>query len=87
MNRQIPPSHLLMPMQKRIESILSHQNALSIKDLAVNGKMLIENGIPAGKQMGIIMQELLETVLEDPLSNTKEKLLPVANNLYKKLSD
>ena len=87
MSRQIPPPHLLIPMQNRIENILAQQNALSIKDLAVNGNMLIENGIPAGKHMGIIMQQLLETVLEDPSSNTKETLLLIAINLYKKLTD
>lgn len=87
MNRQIPSPDLLKNMQNRIKIILKQQNALSIKDLAINGKILIENGIPSGKQMGIIMQELLETVLEDPSSNTKEKLLPVALNLYKKLSN
>lgn len=87
MSRKIPPPHLLIPMQNRIEHILAQQNALSIKDLAVNGNMLIENGIPAGKHMGIIMQQLLETVLEDPSSNTKETLLLIAINLYKKLTD
>ena len=86
MNRQLPPPELLIPFQNRIERILCEQNALSIKDLAVNGQILIESGIPTGKHMGIIMKELLETVLEDPSSNTKERLLLVAGNIYKKLS-
>ncbi len=86
MSRQIPPPELLIPFQRRIEKILLAQNALSVKDLAVNGRMLIESGIPTGKHMGIILKELLETVIEDPSANTKERLMLVAGNIYQKLS-
>jgi len=41
-------------------------------------------GIESGKTMGIILKELLETVLDDPAQNTKEKLLEIAENLNKK---
>ena len=34
-----------------------------------------------GKKIGIILNELLETVLEDPAMNDKEKLLKIAGNL------
>ena len=86
MRRLLPPPELLIPFQNRIGKILLSQNALSVKDLAVNGQILIENGIPSGKHMGIILKELLETVLEDPSANTKEKLILIAGNIYKKLS-
>ena len=74
---------LLMELQERIKDVMKNQNALSLKDLAVNGKILLENGIPAGKQLGIILNELLNSVLEDPSLNTKEKLLEIAKNLAK----
>ena len=73
-----PPPLLLLPLIKRVEKILTEKNALSIKDLAVSGKDLLSAGIPAGKQMGIILNELLEAVLEDPALNTQENLLEIA---------
>ena len=53
-----------------------------MKDLAVNGRDLMAEGIPAGKHLGIVLNELFETVLDDPAMNTKEKLLIVAKNYY-----
>ena len=41
----------------------------------------MEAGIPSGKELGRILNGLLETVLEDPAQNEKEKLLKIARNL------
>ncbi|MCR4953394.1 MAG: CCA tRNA nucleotidyltransferase [Treponema sp.] len=76
---------LLNELQDRIKDVMDNQNALSLKDLAVNGKILMENGIPAGKQLGLILNELFSCVLEDPELNTKEKLLEIALKLYDKM--
>lgn len=51
------------------------RQCLSIKELAVNGRDLIDLGIPAGPGLGGILKKLLEIVLEDPEKNTKEYLL------------
>ncbi len=72
---------LLIELQDRIKKIEEEKSALSLKDLAVNGKDLIAAGIPAGKKLGIILNQLLDCVLEDPTMNDKEKLLKVALNL------
>ncbi|MGL4986310.1 MAG: CCA tRNA nucleotidyltransferase [Treponemataceae bacterium] len=77
-----PVKNLLIDFQYRIESILKEEAALSLKDLAVSGNDLLTIGIPKGKQIGFILNELLETVLEEPKSNTKESLLLIAKNLY-----
>ncbi len=66
----------------RIADIMSRDNALSVKDLSVNGKDLMEHGIPAGPVLGSILQELLDTVMDDPGMNQPDKLLPLAQNLY-----
>lgn len=76
---------LLNELQDRIKEVMENQNALSLKDLAVNGKILMENGIPAGKQLGLILNELLSCVLEDPELNTQEKLLEIALKLFEKM--
>lgn len=75
------PDHL-KEFSERIEKILAEQSALGLKDLAVNGKDLMASGIPAGKIIGQILNELLETVVDDPDFNRKEKLLNLAQNLY-----
>lgn len=76
----------LRELMERIEKIDSESNALSLKDLAVNGKDLISAGIAPGKAMGTILKELFQCVLDDPSMNTKEALLKVALNLNKKIT-
>jgi len=79
-----PPPDFLLPFQERIEETLRQNGALSLKDLALSGKDLIAAGIPPGKHMGIILSELLETVLDDPALNTREKLLEIAGKISKR---
>ena len=69
---------LLVDLKDRIKAVEEKNQALSLKDLAVNGKDLIAIGIPAGKQLGAILNQLFEAVLEDPALNEKEKLLELA---------
>ncbi|MDR2865627.1 MAG: HD domain-containing protein [Spirochaetaceae bacterium] len=86
MSAREPPADLLLPLQLRIEDVLSKSRALSVKDLAINGRDLMAAGIPTGKDMGLILSLLLETVFEDPALNTKEKLLEIGLKLRQKLS-
>jgi len=76
-----PPADALLPFLDRIERILDESRAFSLKDLAVGGNDLAAIGIPKGPRMGIILGELMETVLDDPAMNEKEKLLEVARRL------
>ena len=72
----------LMELQDRIDRVIAGEAVLSIKNLAINGKDLIQHGIPAGKHMGIILNELFETVTDSPEMNDREKLLHLALNIY-----
>src|SRR5574344_795723 len=72
----------LAELQSRIDKVTAEKSALSLKDLTVNGKDLITLGVPAGKILGEILNELLETVLDSPEMNDKEKLLSLAKNIY-----
>ena len=49
-----------------------------MKGLAVTGSDLIAAGMKPGKEMGNVLHELLDAVLEDPQLNEKEKLLELA---------
>ena len=57
------------------EEIEREGDCLTIKNLAVNGRDLIQAGITPGPQLGLALQQLLEIVLEDPEKNTREYLL------------
>ncbi len=67
--------------QKLYEEILEKQQCLTLKDLAVTGKDLIEAGMKPGKELGETLEKLLEHVLEYPQDNQKEILI----NLIKKI--
>ncbi|MDR2049215.1 MAG: polynucleotide adenylyltransferase, partial [Treponema sp.] len=54
------------------------------KDLAINGRDLLASGVAPGKHVGIILNELLEAVVEDPELNGREKLLEIAGNINKR---
>ena len=68
-------------VSKIFDGIIERGECLSLKDLAVNGKDLIEHGIKPGKEMGEILEHFLEMVIANPSLNEKEILL---NNLPKK---
>ena len=55
--------------------ITEDRECVSLRTLAVNGKDLIAEGIKPGKELGDILQRLLEVVLDDPSKNEKEYLL------------
>ena len=71
----------LLELRNRIETVRSEAAAFSLKDLAVSGKDLISAGIPPGKQLGLILGELFEAVVEDPSLNERERLITLARNL------
>lgn len=64
------------------EKIMAKQDCLSLKELEVNGRDLIELGIRPGKEIGRILQKLLEEVLEEPQKNQKEYLLERVKETY-----
>ena len=72
---------LLLELKERVHSELEKKTTLSLKSLAVNGRDLMAAGIPAGKELGRILNELLECVIEDPEMNDKARLLEVAKRL------
>lgn len=71
-------------LRERIDSILAAENALSLKDLKVNGRDLISLGVPPGRKIGQILDELFQCVLDDPEMNERGRLLEVAGKLKEK---
>ncbi len=68
-------------LQDIYEDIINNKDCISRKTLAISGKDLIEAGVPEGKEMGNILEELLNHVLENPQLNEKEQLLNILSTL------
>ncbi len=62
-------------LEERISEIIVEDMATKVTDLAINGNDLIQIGIKPGKEIGNILNELLEYVTDKPELNTKENLL------------
>lgn len=65
----------LQELQKLYAQIIEKQECVCIRDLAVNGRDLIEAGITPGPELGSILSQMLQIVVEEPEKNTKEYLL------------
>ena len=59
---------------KIYDKIIKDADCLTLKDLALNGRDLIELGVKPGPQIGNILAKLLDVVIEEPEKNTKEYL-------------
>jgi tRNA nucleotidyltransferase (CCA-adding enzyme) len=79
-------SENLYKFANRISKILENESTFSIQDLEISGTDLQkEAGIKKGPMIGVILKELLQTVLDDPSLNDKETLLTISKNLYAQL--
>ncbi len=65
-----------------IKTVINQGLPYRLKDLAVTGDDLIAIGIPPGKQVGNLLQELLKRVMEGRLANEKHTLRAAAEKMY-----
>jgi len=69
------PERELGELRRRIDAVAAADAALHVTDLAVDGRDVMRVlGIPPGREIGVILERLLERVLDDPSLNEKEKL-------------
>ncbi len=68
---------------KLLDEILAAKDPLSVKDLAVGGRELLDLGVPGGPMVGQMLRSLLELVLDRPERNQKETLLKEAEHLWR----
>jgi tRNA nucleotidyltransferase/poly(A) polymerase len=69
----------LLRFREMVRQELSSPHRL--RDLAVDGNDLIEVGFPAGPQLGRVLEELLDAVVEEPALNSRDRLLARAKEL------
>ena len=68
-------------MEVCYHEILEKKECVSLKSLAVTGSDLIAAGMKPGKELGAVLNQLLEVVLENPELNTKARLLDIAGDI------
>lgn len=65
-------------IEQILEEVLQEDECFSLKDLAVNGKDLMDIGYKSGRQLGAALQGLLDCVIGEEVNNNKEELLELA---------
>lgn len=80
--QELPPELAVIPSV--MEEIRAEDACLSLRTLAVSGDDLMALGIPRGKQIGEMLQSLLDDVIEERLPNEKNALLQAAKARIKK---
>ena len=64
-----------------VDKIIAEKQCLSLKNLAITGKDLMDMGFSQGKHLGDALKKLLDVVLEQPELNERDKLLELARKL------
>src|SRR5262249_37675339 len=66
----------LVELRGRIDAMLAKGDAVTTKDLVVDGKDVMERlGIKPSRRVGEVLNALLEKVLDDPTLNERDTLL------------
>ena len=74
----------LKELRGRIDKAIEEGSALTTQDLAVGGNDVVEHlEGRAGPAVGEILRNLLDRVIEDPSLNTRDKLMPIVEELAK----
>ena len=64
----------VIKVQELCQKIIERGDCLSLKELKITGRDLLELGIPAGKRLGEVLNALLMAVLDDQSLNTAKEL-------------
>jgi tRNA nucleotidyltransferase/poly(A) polymerase len=79
-----PDPHSLEGLRARVAAVLEQEDALSLKDLKLSGEDIkTALSLSPGPRVGTILNFLLESVVEDPALNERQKLLTLAENFYR----
>jgi tRNA nucleotidyltransferase (CCA-adding enzyme) len=73
----------LITARKLYREIVEKSEAVSLKELHINGKDLIAVGFKPGRELGDILSQLLAAVIEEPERNYKETLIGMAQDMIK----
>ena len=75
--------HKFDEIGQMMQDILARQQCFSIKNLAVSGRDIISLGIDEGPQVGAVLQQLLDAVIDGEIENDREQLTALADGLIR----
>lgn len=58
---------------------------LSLRELQINGRTLMDIGIPQGRKLGAVLAQLLDEVIDGVTKNTQEALTTRAREIYREM--
>jgi tRNA nucleotidyltransferase (CCA-adding enzyme) len=64
----------VLSLKREVKQVLDRGDPLTVKDLAITGRDLIKWGLKEGKDVGAMLDIMLDKVLDDPALNTPERL-------------
>ena len=64
----------IVAMRELYQEILLNDECVTLRQLAVGGRELMELGMQPGREIGSMLSELLEYVIDDPVRNNREHL-------------
>ena len=65
------------------ENIISLEPCLTIKDLKIDGNDLISLGLTPGKDIGMVLNEILSAVIDGDTENEKDLLIKKAEEIIR----
>ncbi|MEG2930078.1 MAG: polynucleotide adenylyltransferase, partial [Oscillospiraceae bacterium] len=69
----------IQEVKSQIDAILETKQCFTVKDLDIKGNDLITLGVKQGRDIGIVLNKLLDMVIEDRVDNKKEELISIIN--------
>ncbi len=69
-------------LERIANEIIDEEACFSLSDLAINGRDIMDLGVPQGKAVGIILEELLEAVINEDIPNERDALLFKARECF-----
>ncbi len=66
-----------------LDNIISSGACFDMSSLKINGKDLLNLGYPSGKNIGIILNDVLNKVISDKIVNDKDILIKYVKKMYK----
>ena len=76
-----PMSIAFAKAEKLMDEQLNAEPVFGVKDLAINGRDLIDAGVSQGPEIGRVLDALLEAIVDGDVPNEREALITRAQQL------
>lgn len=71
--------------EKTAKKLAAQKPCLSLSELQINGRTLMDIGIPQGRKLGAVLAQLLDEVIDGVTKNTQEALTTRAREIYREM--